>query len=219
MNLSYLTRLREQIAETKKKADPPLPSDALIILRVTRTPGFSKGGWETQVSDVFQDEGWTRGGVDPPSLAFILNEEGHFYFRRPQNSMNALISTASSICTKVDTDSPVLYQCTASHLTNVAEVLAYFVLETDHVLRSQAETLIGTPLDHMTEKEFWETITHSQTPYCSEQGIFYKLRKSDNSRLKGWTCLTNEENPIVKISTPLSFDAFEENISLLFNRS
>ena len=109
--------------------------------------------------------------------------------------MNVLISTTSSICTKVD-KTQSLYQCTASHLTNVAEVLAYFVLETDQVLRSHAEALIGTPLDHMTEKEFWETVTNSQVQFnYSKQGIFYKLRKLNTTRLKDWTCLTNEKNP------------------------
>ena len=91
MNVSYLNRLREQIAETKKKGDPPLAPDTLIILRVTRTPCFEKGGWGTQVSDIFQDGGWARGGVNPPSLIFILNEEAHFYFPRPKSSMNVLI--------------------------------------------------------------------------------------------------------------------------------
>ena len=217
MNVSYLNRLREQIAETKKKWDPPLESDALIILQVTRTPAFPKGGWENQVSDIFQDKGWVQGGVKPPSLIFILNEKGYFYFHHPKSSMNVLISTTSSICTNVD---PTLYQCTASHLTNIAEVLAYFVLETDRVLRTHAEALIGIPLDHMTEKEFWETVTNSgvQVDY-SKHGVFYKLRKLNNTRLKDWKCLTNEKNPVVKISTSLSFNTFEENISLLFNRS
>ena len=72
----------------------------------------------------------------------------------------------------------------------------------------------------MTEKEFWETVTNSgvQVDY-SKHGVFYKLRKLNNTRLKDWKCLTDEKNPVIKISTSLSFNTFEENISLLFNRS
>lgn len=217
MNVSYLNQLREQISETKKKGDPPLALDALIILKVVRTPSFSKGNWETQVSDILQEAGWERGGVDPPSFIFVLNETAHFYFPQPKSSMNVLISTTSSICTKVD---PKLYQCSASHLTNIAEVLAYFVLETDHIIRTQAETLLETHLDHLTNKEFWKTLDTSPIQFdCPKQGIFYRLHKPNRSKLKEWKFLTNEKTPVVKFSKSISFDTFEENISLLFNRS
>ena len=160
------------------------------------------------------------GGVDPPSLIFVLNEEAHFYFPRPQSSMNGLISTVSSIYTKNDTAIPVLYQCSAAHLTNLAEVLAYFVLETDHVSRAPAETLLGTQLDYMTNKEFQETLatSHPQFKY-TKQGTFYRSHPTNSARLKGWQYLSGDTNSIVKISKILSFDTFEENVSLLFNRS
>jgi len=215
MNVSYLNQLREQIAETKKKGDPFLAPDALIILRITRIPVFPNGCWETQVSDVFLDEGWARGGVDPPSLIFVLNEEAHFYFPRPKSSMNRLISTVSSICTKTDTATPMLYQCSAAHLTNLAEVLAYFVLETDHSIRGQAETLLGTQLDYMTNKEFQQTLATSHPQFkCAKQGTFYRLQKTNSERLKDWKYLTNGTNSVVKISKTLSFDTFEENVSI-----
>ena len=220
MNVSYLNQLREQIAETKKQADPLLAPDALIILRITRIPSFPDGSWETQVSDVFRDEGWALGGVDPPSLIFVLNEEAHFYFPRPKSSMNGLISTVSSICTKTDTATPMLYQCSAAHLTNLAEVLAYFVLETDHIIRAQAETLLETQLDYMTNKEFQQTLATSHPQFkCAKQGTFYRLQKTNSEILKDWKYLTNGTNSVVKISKTLSFDTFEENISILFNRS
>ena len=220
MNVSYLTQLREQITETKKRADPPLPSDTLIILRVSRTPKFKRGSWETQINAIFQDEGWNQGGVAPPSLVFVLDEEAHFYFPYPKSSMNILISTASSVCTKVDMLSPKVYQCAAFHLTNVAEALAYFVLETDKVERIQAEILLGTPLDHMTEKEFRDTLSNSQVQFdYSKTGVFYRNWKPNTTILEGWKSFDDGKNTVIKLSKSLSFDTFEENISLLFNRS
>ena len=85
MNVSYLTQLREQITETNKRADPLLSPDTLIILRVSRTPKFDRGGWEAQINAIFQDEGWGQGGVAPPSLIFDLHEEAHFYIPRQKN--------------------------------------------------------------------------------------------------------------------------------------
>lgn len=221
MNVSYLTRLREQISETKKRADPPLSSDALIILRVCRTPKFKEGSWETQISRIFQDKGWKQRDVSPPHLIFVLDEEAHFYFPYPKSSMNNLISIVSSMCTKVDILSPEMYQCTAFHLTNVAEVLAYFVLEIDKVERTRAEILLGSSLDHMTEKEFSNTLSNSQVHFdYSKAGVFYRnCKPSSTTKLEDWMYLDRTNNTIVKLSKPLSFDTFEENISLLFNRS
>ncbi len=220
MNVSYLTQLREQITETNKRADPLLSPDTLIILRVSRTPKFDRGGWEAQINAIFQDEGWAQGGVAPPSLIFVLNEEAHFYFPQPKNSMNRLISSASSVCTKVDTLSPQVYQCSAYHLTNVAEALAYFVVEIDKVERTQAEMALGVPLDHMTEKEFHSTLSNAQIQFdYSKTGIFYRKWKSATTPLEGWTPFGDGQTAVGKLSKSLSFDAFEENISLLFNKS
>ena len=220
MNVSYLTQLREQITETKKRAAPPLPPDTLIIIRVYRTPKFKRGSWETQINAIFQDEGWNQRGVSPPSLVFVLDEEAHFYFPYPKSSMNILISTVSSVCTKTDTLSPKVYQCSAFHLTNVAEALAYFVLEIDTVEKTKAETLLGIPLDHMTKKEFRNTLSNSQIQFnYSKTGVFYKNWKPNTIVLEEWTFLDEGTNTVVKLSNSLSFDTFEENISLLFNRS
>ena len=220
MNVSYLTQLREQITETNKRADPLLSPDTLIILRVSRTPKFERGGWEAQINAIFQDEGWDQGGGSPPSLIFVLNEEAHFYFPHPKSSMNLLISSSSSVCTKVDTLSPQVYQCSAFHLTNVAEALAYFVVETDKVERTQAEIVLGVPLDHMTEKEFRNTLSNAQVQFDhSKTGIFYRKWKPSTTPLEGWTAFGDGKTTVVKLSKSLSFDMFEENISLLFNKS
>ncbi len=220
MNVSYLTQLREQIAETKKRADPPLPPDTLIILRVSRTPKFNRNSWESQIKPIFQDEGWTQQGGTPPNLIFVLDEEAYFYFPHPKQSMNILISTASSICTKIDRLNPEVYQCSAFHLTNVAEALAYFVLEIDRVERTKAERLLGIPLDHMTEKEFRDALSNSQVQFdYSKTGVFYKKCKSNSTILEGWTFFDDETNTVVKLSKALSFNEFEENIALLFNKS
>lgn len=220
MNVSYLTQLREQITETNKRADPLLSPDTLIILRVSRTPKFERGGWEAQINAIFQDEGWDQGGGSPPSLIFVLNEEAHFYFPHPKSSMNLLISSSSSVCTKVDTLSPQVYQCSAFHLTNVAEALAYFVVETDKVERTQAEIVLGVPLDHMTEKEFRNTLSNAQVQFdYSKTGIFYRKWKPSTTPLEGWTAFGGGKTTVVKLSKSLSFDMFEENISLLFNKS
>ena len=96
MNVSYLNQLREQIAESRKKGDPSLSPDALIILRISRPPPLPHF-WETQIPAIFHVEGWAHGEATPPSLIFVSTEEAHFYFPRPRSSMNELISLTSSI--------------------------------------------------------------------------------------------------------------------------
>ena len=169
---------------------------------------------------MIKGDGWHNRGLAPRSLVFVLDEEAHFDFPYTKRSMNILISTASSVCTKVDTLFPKVYQCSAFHLTNVAEALDYFVLETDKDERVQAESVLGIPLDHMTEKEFRNTISNSQVQFdYSKVGVFYRNWKpGTTTTLEEWTSFDSEENTVVKLSKPLSFDTFEENISLLFNK-
>ena len=72
----------------------------------------------------------------------------------------------------------------------------------------------------MTKKEFRNTLSNSQIQFnYSKTGVFYKNWKPNTIVLEEWTFLDEGTNTVVKLSNSLSFDTFEENISLLFNRS
>ena len=105
MNVSYLSRLRDAIADGRKNADPPLENNCLVVIRVQCAPILDKNDRisTNEIESILTHRGWNAFGVmTPPDFVYLgRNNELHFLFQELPESqtLHVLISITSSICT------------------------------------------------------------------------------------------------------------------------
>ena len=149
MNTSYLYRLRDEISEMKKNATTQIKEKKIILSSVL------PGGVEKRkyIQNVFNDEKW-KIVCSNPDIIYVIGNTAHYYFGTPTGSLNNLISVFSSILTRhAHEDCKYVCVCTAAQMTNLPEVFAFFVLESEAYYRKELEKIVGKPVDHLTNKE------------------------------------------------------------------
>jgi len=223
MNVSYLSRLRDAIADGRKNADPPLEHNCLVVVRVQCMPILDKNDRisTNEIESILTHRGWNAFGVmTPPDFVYLgRNNELHFLFQELPESqtLHVLISITSSICTyflknkKID-----CCVCTGSKLTNIAEVFAYFVLEEDSYCRKEAKTILETEAEHLSIAELRELFTAKGKGEWKlpPAGIFYRLTKAEQRPLRGWK--TTKLPNMVRLQKHISFNKFEEHLEMIF---
>ena len=101
MNLSYYSRLKEQIEEAKKTANPRLNKDISVVIVATVEPTGSPESWDELVGPLLHAKEWERAGSEAPSLIFVSSTKAHFFFNSPPTSVPALVSVVSSLCIRL----------------------------------------------------------------------------------------------------------------------
>lgn len=217
MNLSYYSRLKEQIEEAKKMANPILKKNISIIVEASVEPPGSVEKWENLVARLLHADEWARAGSEAPSLIFVSSTKAYFFFHAPPTSVHALISVVSSLCTRLG-NSCCLCVCTSAYLTNEAEVFAYFVLLEEDAYRKQLDKITGKTTEHLTEEEIEKELqsTEKGKKWKFFPGKFYKKMGSARQG-KGWAAFQSEDDDTLVYQKKLSFTKFPEQSQQLFS--